>query len=824
VLSVASIPLLSSTAIGKDAAPASTEEIVFRDALAIGQVGRQGRSAVRQDAVEAMIVAGTWKAPSAGDEVALPDGSKKAWQAITVGDDGAFSDQSLRNGYAYVSVTTDVRKAMLLDASGHNMVYVNGQARTGDRYSAGWMRVPVLLEPGDNEFLFHCGRGRLAAKLVTPKSAVSFDATDLTLPDIIVGEPDAPLGAIVVTNATGATLDALDIRASMGEAEPLTSRIPTIPPMAGRKIGFRIPPPTEASGETVDVNLELIDGGSNVLDRAHLAVRIRRPDQSHKRTFISAIDGSVQYYAVQPAQPLPGQSRPPALVLTLHGAGVEAQGQAEAYSPKTWGHVVAATNRRPFGFDWEDWGRLDAIEVLDLATAALRPDPSRVYLTGHSMGGHGVWQVGAHFPDRFAAIAPSAGWSSFWSYASASRPEDDGGISGILRRAGMASDTLALSDNYRHHGVYILHGAADDNVPPKEAHNMREHLAAFHHDLVYHEQPDAGHWWDVSDEPGTDCVDWAPMFDFFARHAIPFDDAVRQVAFTTVNPGISGKCHWVTVEAQVKQMSPSLVDLRYDPGMRRFFGATSNVARLSLDVGHVPTGSPVVIELDGQKLAEPPRPRAGRCICLARLEDQWHIVSPASAEMKGPHRYGPFKDAFRRHMVFVYATKGRPEENAWALAKARFDAEMFRYIGNGSVDVVPDTAFDAGAEPDRNIIVYGNADTHATWETLLGKSPVQVRRDHVSIGECVLTGDDLTCLFVRPRPGSATACVGVVAGTGQRGLRLADRTPIFVSGAAFPDCLVIGAEMLEKGIDGIRAAGFFGLDWSVEAGDFAWKK
>ena len=110
-------------------------------------------------------------------------------------------------------------------------------------------------------------------------------------------------------------------------------------------------------------------------------------------------------------------SKKPGLVLTLHGAAVEAIGQAEAYAPKPGLHIVAPTNRRPYGFDWEDWGRLDALEVLDLAQRTLQTDPRRTYLTGHSMGGHGTWHLGVTFPDRFAAIAPSAGWISMMSYA-----------------------------------------------------------------------------------------------------------------------------------------------------------------------------------------------------------------------------------------------------------------------------------------------------------------------------------------------------------------------------------------------------------------------
>ena len=34
----------------------------------------------------------------------------------------------------------------------------------------------------------------------------------------------------------------------------------------------------------------------------------------------------------------------------------------------------------------------------------------------------------------------------------------------------------------------------------------------------------------------------------------------------------------------------------------------------------------------------------------------------------------------------------------------------------------------------------------------------------------------------------------------------------------------VGPEMLTDGTAGVRAAGFFGLDWSVETGDFAWRE
>ncbi|MBI1917318.1 MAG: prolyl oligopeptidase family serine peptidase [Planctomycetes bacterium] len=799
-------------------------EVVLGDCLGLAPVGRYGRVPLPVDILQAEMVGGRWKAPKAGDKLALPGGATRTWEATTA-KDGAVNHPALRGGYLFWRVKVDAPRVMLLQASGHALAYVNGEPRTGDPYSNSLVSLPIALRKGDNDLLFHVGRGSLRVRLVPPEKPLFLDTRDTTLPDLLEDDSKPGLGAVLVVNATEKTLEGLRLRATAGDAGSFTF-LPSLTPLSVRKVGFYLPGGSRARGK-VDIRLALIEGkgeATHELSRTTVTVSVPRRDQLHKRTFGSAIDGSVQYYAILPARPLQKNGPPPALFLSLHGAAVEADGQAAAYEAKTWGHLVAPTNRRPFGFDWEDWGRLDAMEVLEHAQKELKTDPQRVYLTGHSMGGHGVWHLGATFPDRFAAIGPSAGWISFWSYGGARQAEKPTPVEALLQRAASPSDTLALARNYAALGVYVLHGDKDDNVPVREARTMKEQLAKFHRDLSYHEQPGAGHWWDASDEPGTDCVDWAPMFDLFARRVLPRREAVRQVDFATASPGVSGWCHWAGIEAQVKQMQPSSVSLRYDPGRRRFTGKTENVARLALDLGHVPPGEPLAVELDGQKFEKIAWPAKTSRVWFERKGENWAQTSHPSPSRKGPHRCGPFKDAFRNRMVFVYGTKGTKEENAWAYAKARYDAETFWYRGNGSVDVVPDTVFDAAKERDRNVIVYGHGDGNAAWKPLLGDSPVQVRRGEVSVDKHTEKGDGLACLFVRPRPGSDTASVGVVAGAGLTGLRLTDRLPYFVSGTGYPDCLVFGVETLTRGSRGVRGAGFFGQDWSVDSGEFVWQE
>ncbi len=801
--------------------------VILREALVLDPVGgRAGRNTVAIDVVESRIVAGTWTPPRAGEELPGSEGRVRAWTNAVAAADGWFSGRAFRGGHAYFEYPSSESRVMVLTAAGHSMAYVNGEPRAGDVYGYGYVRLPIQLQPGTNQLLFVAGRGRLRVELEPPKSACFLNLGDPTTPDLITGQRVADWAAVVVVNATTNWADRLELRSTV-EGRSVRTAVPPIPPLGVRKVGVRLegPAPKTEGKSPVTLVLSGPGGRRDVLDSATLELRVRGPGQTHKRTFVSDIDGSVQYFAVNPGSGVAPDGTS-ALFLSLHGASVEAIGQADSYAPKRWGTIVCPTNRRPYAFDWEDWGRLDTLEVLDQAMRAFRPDPSRVYLTGHSMGGHGTWNVGVTFPDRFAAIAPSAGWISFFSYAGSDPFPNPTPVERMLRRAAASSDTLAMSTNHLQHGVYILHGDADDNVPVREARKMREVLGAFHRDFDWHEQPGAGHWWGNSDEPGSECVDWPPMFDFFARHRVPESASLRKIRFVTVNPGVSSRSHWLLVEGQEHAMEPTHVEAQWDPGLGRLIVTTSNARRLAFDAAILGTPKEGFrVEIDGQKL-EGLRPEGrgtGSLLRIAKSGDRWSGAGELPAEYKNPVRSGPFKDAFRHRMIFVYGTRGTPEENAWALAKARFDAESFWYRGNGSPEVMPDTAFDAVLTRDRGVILYGHADMNAAWPLLMSMSPVQVRRGAVVVGDRRVEGDDLGCLFLQPRPGSATASVGVVAGSGLKGLRATQRLPYFMAGPGYPDLLLLGPGVWEQGTKGIVAAGFFGEDWSVQRGEFAWR-
>jgi poly(3-hydroxybutyrate) depolymerase len=778
------------------------EELRIDELLVVESTASHRRSPVVQDVVEAYLVRGTLETPVEGGEVPRADGDPLVWRPIEAGENGRFADPALRFGWGHATVEREAAGVMLLDARGHRRVYVNGVPRGGDLYDLGILRLPVKLEPGPNQLLFRGSRGGLSAKLVEPPAPVYLETLDRTLPDVLRGSTQTLRLGIRVGNATEEWQEGLSVAAHVrGEESRTVSGLPTLPPLSQRQVTVSVVPPEEPGKGPLPIRLELRAADGTTLHGDSFELAVKDPGGKHKRTFASLVDDSVQYFAVTPPSE---ELEHPALFLSLHGASVQATNQAYSYAPKDWGVVVAPTNRRPFGFDWEDWGRYDALEVFALARELYDTDPRRQYLTGHSMGGHGTWNLGAHLPGTFAAIAPSAGWRDFWSYAG--KPEENPDpVLELIDDAANASRTLLLEENYLHAGVYVLHGDADDNVPVSQARFMRERLAAFHPNWAYYERAGAGHWW------GNECMDWPPLFRFLRDNVTP--ESVDAVSFVTVNPAINATCHWVTIHAQERSMEPSQVDARLDREAGKLTATLDNVAcvRFDLpDVGH--------FELNGSEYMTTPH---GGPSYFTREDGEWIPAERPNDGLKSPRRAGPFKDAFRRDMTFVVGTHGSAERTRLLYAKARLDSEIFGYRGNGAVSIVGDADYDPAVYG--NVILYGNADDNAAWATLLADSPVQVRDGGLAVGERTVAGDDLAVLFVWPWRSSPERLVAAIAPTGDVGARLAATLPYFVSGLGYPDWTVVGAEMLEVGAAGIRAAGYFGPYWDLESGRDAWR-
>lgn len=822
------------------AAARAEEPIVLREALVIPGVTAGGRTPMPVDHIAHALSSGAlgsaaapWRvgALSEGDTLTLPDGATRTWTAVVADDAGVLTPDRLgpaaRGGYALFRVNSDRQGVRVLEAAGHALVFVNGEPRVGDPYGHGYVRVPVLLKEGENTLLFRmAGRGAFRARLVEPTGLVEVNAADMTKPDVI--RPPASAAPIEGLAPAGNERE-VHLGLTMLNTSPawVTLSGPgldvpvLLPPTGVVKVPWSRRLSLDMSGERVTIEVALnaeTDDGTTAQLRTPVSLPVRDVWDRHTRTFISAVDGSVQYYAVvpPPREAFERGGMPEALVLSLHGASVEATSQAASYRQRDWCVVICPTNRRPFGFDWEDWGRIDALEVLAHAEALWRTDPAQRYLTGHSMGGHGTWHLGVTHPGLFAAIAPSAGWGWFDDYGGR-RPSADEArrdpLLDIFRRSASTSDTPALVENLRGTPVFILHGDADDNVPIALVRQMRDRLDAAGVPSVLQVRAGGGHWWDDPQTPGADCVDWPAMFEVFRSTRLSAPTSVRFMhpSMLALPAGLAPAGVHAGVMAAQQQRPGERSEL-----ITARDGAISTTNLRALSIAR--TGATTI---DGTGLTLIGGTHLVASAAGADVPASWTVADGehpgASDSGPGVHKWGRdaglFKYALTDGFAMLASERGGDADDAAAIATARYLAERWWYQGNGFARFVREPM----PPRERRVLVVGVTtaeDGEPAAIAWMPEAPLRMSASGAAIGEHTFTGRH-AAMLTHPGPNARAAIIATNADV----LRAMALLPIFASGVGYADVTILGDDFLQRGFAGTRAAGFFGPLWGLDGAE-----
>lgn len=204
------------------------------------------------------------------------------------------------------------------------------------------------------------------------------------------------------------------------------------------------------------------------------------------------------------------------VILYLHGSGARGDNNREP----AWGFdAILGQRKESFGFIvvlpqcpdntfWADSKVSDyALAALDQAVKEFNGDPERVYLMGFSLGGYGVWQIGAAYPDRFAALVPVAGG------VVGERPIEKRDRDAIIPSVGAMLDSddpyKAVATALGTKPIWVFHGARDESVPVQFSRKMVSTLEeSGSRNAKYTEFTEDGHMiiGRVFEEPGF--LDW----------------------------------------------------------------------------------------------------------------------------------------------------------------------------------------------------------------------------------------------------------------------------------------------------------------------------
>jgi predicted esterase len=459
-----------------------------------------------------------------------------------------------------------------------------------------------------------------------------------------------------------------------------------------------------------------------------------------------------------------------------------------------------------FNAMYREMGEDDVMRVADWAIAHYPVDEARVTITGPSMGGIGTAACALHHPGRFAAAEPLCGYHSYFVRG------DIGGRSMRPWERFIAEQrsNVFWAENGLYIPMYVVHGTKD---LPEENSGV---LIDRYKDLGYamkHEHPELGHnvWQTTYEElKGARWLTWhqRPLHPRVVRFKTPgtrwADDAWVHVRETAASDA------WAEVIARIDK----------DNGVHV---STRGVAALGLDrdAQRIDDAAPVTVAIDQSKLVF----QAGDPIELHREGDAWRAGAPAHA---GLHKHGsvtgPLRDVFHEPLLFVWgasdpAQARANEDAAKAWARVRWGVHV-------DYPVMSDTEFYARGEPlanDRALFLVGNAKANRVVRELEPGFPVRIEGDDVVLAGKHVTPRDGTAdrsqlgvAFIRPNPRRADRYVVVVEGVGPlgsyRSLSLPDMLPDWI---VFDEEVGPARGALLLGGAGVRAAGFFGNDWSL---------
>lgn len=227
------------------------------------------------------------------------------------------------------------------------------------------------------------------------------------------------------------------------------------------------------------------------------------------------------------------------LVVCLHGAGFTGETYLERWQARLGGEYVLACPTVPMGAWFTRGAEELVVATIRSVQRRYNIDPDRIFLTGMSNGGIGVWVIGMHQAPLFAGLAPMAS-----------------GLDNVL---------MPFLANLRSTPVYIIHGVKDDVMPVELSRAITGELTRLGYSFVYREHdrehPMAGgHYFPKEELP--ELVSW-----FNAQRRNPLPTTVTLVREASHLQAFG----WVRIDATdpIAAFSEDLISKRDDLIKRR---------------------------------------------------------------------------------------------------------------------------------------------------------------------------------------------------------------------------------------------------------------
>jgi hypothetical protein len=378
-------------------------------------------------------------------------------------------------------------------------------------------------------------------------------------------------------------------------------------------------------------------------------------------------------------------------------------------------------------------------------------DEDRVVMRGFSMGGAGCWQFAVHYPDRWAAAAPGAGFSETPRFLKVFQGED-------LDPAHYEKKLLRLYDcdgwagNLFNLPTVAYSGEKDRQKQAADV--MAEALAKEGIDLVHVIGPGTGHSYHPRAKAEIDRrID---RLAALGRPRVP-----EQVWFTTYTLRYN-RSYWVRIDGLEKHWEKASIVAEFTTP-RRISVSTENVSAFTLSFA--PGDCPLrfvplaTVFIDGPRsLSTHRRMRSDRSWSASFEKGpsgEWKVVTAPPAGLRKCHGLqGPIDDAFLDSFLMVRPTgKAWHEKTAgWVQGEMAHAIDHWRKQFRGDARVKDDRDVTAEDVAAHHLVLWGDPGSNAVLAKVAGKLPVGWDKTSVTVGKATFPAEHHVPLLIYPNP------------------------------------------------------------------------
>ena len=473
------------------------------------------------------------------------------------------------------------------------------------------------------------------------------------------------------------------------------------------------------------------------------------------RGYVSKIDGSVQPYGlVIPESFEPKGAAKWRLDLWFHGRG-EVLSELNFIRDRTTNPgTFTPTDTivlHPYGRYCNAFkfaGEVDVLEALESGRKRYRIEDDRVSVRGFSMGGAAAWHFAVHYPDRWFAANPGAGFSETPDFLKIFQKEN-------LKPTPWERilwhwyDCTDWAGNLRHCPVVAYSGELDSQKQAADV--MAAALKTECIDLLHVIGPKTKHAY----EPGAR-LEVEERMNSLARNGRDWQPLDLQLVTYTLK---YNKMHWLTVDGLEEHWQPTRVFAALLSGQLEIEPDNVTDFTLSFPAGECPfdVQSPVVVIIGDQELTAP-QPKSDRSwkVSFHRAGNEWRLGErPSNGKLRKRHNLqGPIDDAFMDSFIFVRPTgKGWHSQTAqWAESELNRAIEHWRRHFRGEARVKNDTDITEADIASSNLILWGDPQSNSVLSRVAKDLPIGWSQEKVTVGEQDYAAERHALIAIHPNP------------------------------------------------------------------------